>query len=169
MPGARRQRSGVDPGKPDSESLAIYRSRRATRPSGLFQFPGSPRQVKPEPGIFLEYAPINRRYDIPFDTTDDKTQKENLDALDANLEFFGAENAQALEYWLDVSLFSRWKRPAGKLPFHPELLQSDLAAYGKRGIRRVTSFAVYIDAEYIDTYGVHPLDEYGKALVEWKI
>ncbi len=128
-----------------------------------------PRQVKPDPGIFLEYAPINRRYDIPFETADDKIQKENLDSLDANLEFFGVENAQALEYWLDVSLFSRWKRPAVKLPFHPELLQSDLAAYGKRGIRRVTSFAVYIDAEYIESFGVPPLEEYGKALLEWKI
>ncbi|MGC9329260.1 MAG: DUF4838 domain-containing protein, partial [Candidatus Hinthialibacter sp.] len=26
-----------------------------------------PKQIKPEAGIFLEYAPINRRYDIPFE------------------------------------------------------------------------------------------------------
>ncbi|MEW6239024.1 MAG: DUF4838 domain-containing protein [Candidatus Omnitrophota bacterium] len=124
-----------------------------------------PKKVKPEPGVFLEYAPINRRYDIPFESPGDKVQKENLDALDANLEFFGAENAQALEYWLDVSLFSKWKRPAVKLPFHPEVFESDIKTYYKRGIRNVASFAVYIDSEYVSKHGIPPLDEYGKRLL----
>lgn len=152
----------------------IVKALRSTDPNAMFAhlaYSNSltpPKQVKPEPGVFLEYAPINRRYDIPFESADDKVQKQNLDALDANLEFFGVENAQALEYWLDVSLFSRWKRPAVKLPFHPAAFEADLSAYGKRGIRRITSFAVYIDAEYIEKYGVPPLDEYGKALSAWK-
>lgn len=127
-----------------------------------------PKQIKPEAGVFLEYAPIQRRYDIPFASLDDKKQKENLDALDANLEFFGAENAQALEYWLDDSLFSQWKRPAVKLPFYPQSFYSDIQTYGKRGVRHITTFAVFIDAEYIKKFGVPPIEEYGKTLFAWR-
>ena len=37
-----------------------------------------PRAVKPEPGIFLEYAPIKRRYDIPYKQ---QTAPDQPDAL----------------------------------------------------------------------------------------
>jgi hypothetical protein len=52
-----------------------------------------------------------------------------------------------------VSRFSGWKRPAVKLPWRRDVLESDLATYGSRGIRHVTSFAVYVDAEYRRLYG----------------
>ncbi|MCL4694864.1 MAG: DUF4838 domain-containing protein, partial [Candidatus Hydrogenedentes bacterium] len=66
-----------------------------------------PITVRPDPGIFLEFAPIERRYDRPLSARDtmgamhDVTHGQLLDALDANLEWFGAESAQILEYWLD--------------------------------------------------------------------
>lgn len=62
-----------------------------------------PKQVKPEPGIFLEFAPIERRYDTPFSRREAKGPSRGLlhgqmlDALDANLEWFGREGAQVLE------------------------------------------------------------------------
>lgn len=124
-----------------------------------------PRQVKPAEGIFLEYAPIHRRYDLPYEKQTDPDQPDGLAALDANLEVFPAETAQALEYWLDVSLFSKWTRPAVKLPWRPDVLEADLKTYARRGITRVTSFAVYIDADYRDRFGdLRFLDEYGRAL-----
>jgi len=124
-----------------------------------------PRQVKPAEGIFLEYAPIHRRYDLPYEKQTDPDQPDALSALDANLAVFPAETAQALEYWLDVSLFSKWTRPAVKLPWRPDVLEADLNTYAKRGITRVTSFAVYVDAEYRDRFGdLRFLDEYGRAL-----
>jgi hypothetical protein len=124
-----------------------------------------PRTLKPEPGIFLEYAPIERRYDIPYKEQTARDQPDALSALDANLKVFPADSAQVLEYWLDVSRFSGWKRPAVKLPWRRDVLESDLATYGSRGIRQVTSFAVYVDADYRQQFG-EPIfiNEYGAIL-----
>ena len=71
----------------------------------------SPQQVTPAQGVFLEYAPINRRYDMPYAQQTGPTQLDGLGMLDANLEVFRADTAQVLEYWLDVSRFSQWRRP----------------------------------------------------------
>jgi hypothetical protein len=126
-----------------------------------------PTQVKPKDGIFLEYAPIRRRYDIPYAKQTGPEYADNLDLLDANLAVFGARDAQVLEYWLDVSRFSKWKKPAVKLPWDPEVFSADLETYGSRGIRHATTFAVYIDREYIAKYGEPPLEDYGKRLANW--
>lgn len=128
-----------------------------------------PRQVRPAPGIFLEYAPINRRYDIPYAEQTGPEAKDGLEALDANLAVFDRASAQVLEYWLDVSRFSKWKKPAVKLPWNEQVFAADLDTYGKRGIRHVTSFAVFLDADYVVRYG-EPLEliPYGRRLQQWK-
>jgi hypothetical protein len=124
-----------------------------------------PRAVKPEPGIFLEYAPIKRRYDIPYKQQTAPDQPDALLSLDANLKVFPTDTAQVLEYWLDVSRFSGWKRPAVKLPWRRDVVESDLETYGSRGIRHVTSFAVYVDAEYRQRFGEPTfIKEYGAIL-----
>ncbi len=124
-----------------------------------------PRAVKPESGVFLEYAPIKRRYDIPFEKQTDPGQPDALSSLDANLKVFPADTARVLEYWLDVSRFSGWKRPAVKLPWRRDVMKADLASYASRGIRHVTSFAVFVDADYRKRYGEPGfIDEYGKEL-----
>jgi hypothetical protein len=106
-----------------------------------------PKNIKPDDGIFLEYAPINRRYDIPYEQQQDPKQADGLHALDANLQVFPKETAQVLEYWLDVSRFSRWKRPSVKLPWNRDVFTADVQTYRNRGIRHVTSFAVWVDAD----------------------
>jgi hypothetical protein len=108
---------------------------------------GPPGNVKPHQGIFLEYAPINRRYDVPYEQQDAK-QGEGLQALEANLRVFAKDTAQVLEYWLDVSRFSRWKRPAVKLPWIKKVFAADVATYRKLGIQHITTFAAWIDADY---------------------
>lgn len=124
-----------------------------------------PVAVKPAAGVFLEYAPIRRRYDLPYDQQTAPGQPDALSALDANLEVFPVETAQVLEYWLDVSRFSKWKRPAVKLPWRPDVLAADLAAYAGRGIRHITSFAVQVDAEYRKRHGDPTfIQQYGEAL-----
>ena len=72
-----------------------------------------------------------------------------------------------LEYWLDSSRFSKWKRPAVRIPWSREVFAADLDAYGGRGIPHVTTFACYIDTEYVRAYGDPPLDEYGELLKNW--
>jgi hypothetical protein len=127
----------------------------------------APEKVKPAPGIFLEYAPIARQYDQPLDERSAKGHAALADALDANLAVFGAEGAQALEYWLDVSRFSGWKREnLTKVPWNDSVYRQDLAFYGKRGIRHITTFACWIDGEYAAKFGAPPVAEYGKGMME---
>jgi hypothetical protein len=135
-----------------------------------------PTQVKPEPGVFLEFAPIHRNYDVPFSTRDSQsagyTHGQLLDYLDANLEVFGSQGAQALEYWLDESRFLRHLKPPRpervKIPWNRAVFRQDLETYARRGIRHVTSFAVQVDGAYVRLFGRPPLDEYGEDLRSWR-
>lgn len=128
----------------------------------------APRRVKPEEGIFLEFAPIQRVWDKPLaDETakGDVWHKEYLKHLQDNLEVFPVETAVVLEYWLDVSLFSRWNKPAVKLPWHREVFESDIETYASRGVRNFTTFGVYIDEKYIEAHkDLGFLKEYGDGL-----
>ena len=135
-----------------------------------------PTQVKPADGIFLEFAPIHRNYDVPFSKRDSQfgryTHGELLDHLDANLEVFGRRGAQALEYWLDESRFLRHLKPPRpervKIPWDRSVFRQDLDTYANRGIRHVTTFAVKVDGQYIKHFGRPPLDEYGGDLKNWR-
>jgi len=135
-----------------------------------------PTQIKPEPGIFVEFAPYRRRFDMPLCRRDarlsrsTRTHGEQLDLLDANLEVFGAKGAQALEYWIDVSRFSGFTKPdrRPKIPWNEEVFLSDLETYGSRGIRHITSFAVRLDGIYVQRHGEPPLGAYGRGLARWR-
>ncbi len=122
-----------------------------------------PIRIKPDSGIFLEYAPINRDYSIPYEKQGEGYQ-ENLTMLDANLKVFPLESAQVLEYWTDVSKFSRWKRPYKKLPWRPNVFRADVRTYGSKGIRHITAFGCGFDRDYFDQYGIPPIKEYGAGL-----
>lgn len=138
----------------------------------------APARVKPEPGIFLEFAPIARDYTRPVTDREAKARRSGaqdpgpatnggyLDILEANLKLFGTDTAQVLEYWLDVSMFSRWTRPAQKLPWNEAVCRADIAAYRALGVRHITTFATYIDADYVKLHGdPQPVIEaYGAAL-----
>ena len=141
-----------------------------------------PKNIKPEKGIFLEFAPIVRQWNKPLSDRsagsegkyDDKmrmiTHGESLDALAANLQVFPKETAQVLEYWLDVSLQSKWTKPAVKLSWYPEVCKSDIETYMKAGITNVTSFAVYIDATYKNKYNdLSFIKEYGQILKDYGV
>lgn len=133
-----------------------------------------PVNVEPAEGIFLEFAPIERALDRPLNDRNAKGRRGDglqngrlLDLLDANLAVFPADTAQVLEYWLDVSLFSGWKKPAVELPWRPDVLREDLGTYAARGVQHVTSFAVYIDGDYVARFGTPGfLREYGRAMAE---
>jgi hypothetical protein len=135
-----------------------------------------PKQVQPEEGIFLEFAPIARSYSrgisdsFPnaankINGTDPNTNAGYLDVLRENLAVFPKATAQVLEYWLDVSLFSKWTRPAVKLPWNALICQEDIAAYRQLGIQNFATFATYIDRDYVDRYGdvQEVLNQYGHA------
>ncbi len=132
-----------------------------------------PAVVKPHEALFVEFAPISRVYDRPIDDPEVKLGGNGPDShtgflklLDANLEVFGCDTAQVLEYWLDVSRFSSWTRPAKKIPWEDKVIRADARAYAGRGIRHVSTFATWIDADYVTRFGDPPLAEYVKALEE---
>jgi hypothetical protein len=129
-----------------------------------------PRKIRPQQGIFLEFAPIQRDHGKPLSRRAVGSGPNNhgqlLDLLDANLEVFPRETAQALDYWLNALLFARFNRKnITKLAWQNEVLADDLAAYVKRGIRHVTCFASGLDAVYVNKYGEPPLREYGDLLM----
>jgi hypothetical protein len=124
----------------------------------------APSAVRPAEGVFLQYAPISRCYDRALGDPDCAENRRHVDALRALCRCFGMAEAEVLEYWLDVSRFSGWRKPAVRLPFWPEVFTLDVAFYASLGIRRVSSFGVYIDADYVARHGAPPLAEYGRAL-----
>jgi len=129
-----------------------------------------PKDVRPGDGIFLEYAPIRRRFDIPYANQTGPGYQDPLDCLDANLEIFSPSDAQVLEYWLDVSLFTRSQKDRTtthvRLPWSLDIVKNDLETYAARGIRHITTFAVLLDRTYVSRYGDTPLKEYGSAFQE---
>ena len=127
-----------------------------------------PRFVKPDPALFLEFAPIERwrfngkRRRDPL--SKDSPWLENLDRL---LEVFPAATAQVLEYWLDASLFSGWRKPLIRIPWNADKTREEIAIYRRRGIRNFTTFAVNVDDDYVADFGPSSLEcvrEYGLLL-----
>ena len=128
----------------------------------------TPKSVKPDPALFLEFAPF-RRWHSTTRRDDLAEGGEYLARLDDLLTAFPAETAQVCEYWLDESLFCGWKKPLVHIPWDAERTRRDIAAYVKRGIRHFTTFAVSIDDDYIADFGSDSLGcvkEYGKLLKE---
>lgn len=123
-----------------------------------------PTRVRPDSGLFLEYAPIDRCFRHALADPDCALNRPFLAGLPALVAAFGAAGAQVLEYWLDCSLFSGWKRPPRRVPFSRAVVEADLAAYAGLGFRSVTSFGVYLDPEYLERYGEPPVREYGDCL-----
>ena len=54
-----------------------------------------------------------------------------------------------------------------KLPWNAAICRADIAAYRALGVRHITSFATYLDADYLKLHGdpQPALNEYGAAFV----
>jgi len=119
-----------------------------------------PKFVRPDEGIFLEYAPINRDLSRPIsDPTCEKNVAE-AQHLAPLLSYFGTKDAQVLEYWMDNSLNCRWKLPYRLLPFYPEVIAQDVAYYRGLGFEHVTSFGCFLGEDYAKEFGIPPVKEY---------
>lgn len=134
---------------------------RATRPEAKLCYLAyintlpAPKNVKPEDGVFLEWAPIRR---CMSHALNDPACSINVDGhvphLLDNLEVFGADDAQVLGYWLDASLFNRGRFDANhrRLPFFPHLARDDFRYYRSLGVKQITSFACQLDRSYFETF-----------------
>ena len=108
-----------------------------------------PETIKPEEGIFLEYAPFERDFTKRADEIACE-QKRNIEKL---LDFFGKEDARVLEYWYDNSLFSKWKKPTVKFSPDNEMIKADLEFYRNLGFNDIASFACNLGEDYEALYG----------------
>lgn len=125
----------------------------------------APRLVKPDSGIFLEYAPIDRDLSAPM-------KEEHVRRLAENLEVFPKNTAHVLEYWIDASKFSRWdSNNIVRIPWNREICESDVKIYSGLGIRSVTSFGAWINGKYLDKFGIEDarqtITEYGLSLKKY--
>ncbi|MDR2423193.1 MAG: carbohydrate-binding family 9-like protein [Prevotellaceae bacterium] len=127
----------------------------------------APVKVKPDEGIFLEFAPISRKYEKPL--PDDAPQY--LQYLKDNLKVFPTETAIVLEYWLDIYLHGNYMKPLVKVPWNRAVFEADIDEYAKLGIRNITTFSAGVDRVYLERYGYDMafLNEYGLGLKTYAI
>ena len=122
-----------------------------------------PAKIAPDEGIFLEYAP-NMRTDtlVPiYDATCEKNRKL-CEAIPPLLDYFGKEGAQVLDYWLDNSLFSEWKKPPKAITICEDTIKKDIQYYNACGFEHISTFGCYLSDDYMELYGTPPIVEYGE-------
>lgn len=122
-----------------------------------------PTQIKANEGIFLEYAPIDRDHHRPMSDTDcEKNRSQNKD-IEALLDFFGKDGAKVLDYWLDNSLFSDWKKPPK--PFAPDapVIHADFDYYRALGFSDFSCFACYLGEDYKELHGEPDIAPFAEA------
>ncbi len=148
----------------------MLRGIRRTNPSATLAYLAyintiaPPVSIRPEPGIFLEYAPIDRDLTRPLsDAACEKNIRESSHILPL-LDYFGCEGAQALDYWIDNSLYCEWHLPYKPLVFPREVMVSDVALYRSLGFEHITSFACYLGEDYAAEFGIPPITDYAKIL-----
>ncbi len=123
--------------------------------------------VKPDEGVFLEFAPIDRNHKAPLAGDDEANTKIRQKLADL-LTVFPAESTQILEYFLDVSLFCKWKKEdAAALDLDESRLSSDIRWYADLGTAGIITFAGFIDDDWRQKFGDGDILLYGKLLNEY--
>ena len=122
--------------------------------------------VKPDKDMFLEFAPVDRNHFSPLDGNDEANRR-NRKVLEDSLAVFPASTTRILEYFLDVSLFCKWKREdAGALRLDEKVLRRDVAYYKSLGVGGLTTFTGFIDRNWRRKYGDNDIKTYAKVVHE---
>lgn len=121
-----------------------------------------PENVLPDEGIFLEYAPMWADTLRPIYDKTCETNRKFCDAIEPLLTYFGKENAQILEYWLDNSKLSNWTKPPKPIHICTDTIRKDIVYYRNCGFAHITTFGCYLSDDYIELYGTPPIVEYGE-------
>ncbi len=135
---------------------AMARAVRAKKPQARFAYLAyadsmtPPERVKPEEGIFLEYAPMEKYKNEPMSAALAKEEEKMLPHL---LGFFGCEGAKVLEYWYDNSMFSNWEKPPKRFSPDAEAIARDVRTYRELGFEYISSFACFLGEDYEKLYG----------------
>lgn len=123
--------------------------------------------VRPDEGVFLEFAPMNRDHIKPINADDNESGRMYTNLLPRLLEIFKPEETHILEYWLDNALYSGYRMPPVKVPFLPHVTEADVSYYTSLGIKNIKSFGSFIGEEYFRLHGKPPVKEYGEILKKY--
>lgn len=82
--------------------------------------------------------------------------KNQFQVIAKLLDCFGKADATALDYWMDNSLFSGWKKPPALFNLDVPVLCADAKMYAGFGFEYITSFACYLGPDYVETHNVMP-------------
>ena len=117
---------------------------------GYYQTEKAPQVIRPETGIFLEYAPFTRDMRKSAQIVSNESKKNISDLI----SYFGKENSWVLEYWYDNSYFSR-RANNQMVEFFPlnDTIPSDIEYYLNFGFENISSFACFLGEEYETLYG----------------
>ena len=107
-----------------------------------------PQRVRAEEGIFLEFAPMERHICRTDPTHDTSVAEREACMMEPLLDAFGRKGAKVLEYWLDNSLFSRWKKPPKPFSADRAVVQAELLAYQNAGFETAATFGCFLGEDY---------------------
>lgn len=147
-----------------AEGIASVNSKAKVSYLAYFSTLSVPVKVQKRNNVFLEFAPISRDFDVSLFDKEREKNFSQVKTLPALLDFFGREDAKVLDYWMDNSLFSNWKRPPKKFDLNVSTCAADVAHYRNLGFDSVTSFGCFLGEDYRDLYGDADLSEYDKIL-----
>jgi hypothetical protein len=124
-----------------------------------------PVTVRPNEGIYLEYAPMDRDHHRPLADSGCEKNAGQLKPLLGLIRCFGQKDASALDYWMDNSLFSGWKKPPALFNLDMAVLQADAQLYRDYGFEYITSFGCYLGQDYVEHHHLlPPVQAYAQAL-----
>ncbi len=110
----------------------------------------TPEKIKPEDGIFLEYAPFEK-YTAKGEDAPALIRREK-EMIAPLIRFFGGEK-KLLEYWFDNSMFSNWQKPPKRFILDKNAMDADLKEYEKDGFDYISTFACFLGEDYETLYG----------------
>jgi hypothetical protein len=102
-------------------------------------------------GIFLEFAPHACCYRHRIDDASCPRNSVLVQQLKRNLERFDVATSRVFEYWLDMALFSSYRRPVRRLPLMAERMAHDVGFYRGLGLVEVETVQWMLPAEAADS------------------
>lgn len=125
-----------------------------------FECVAPPTGVRPEDGVFLEYAPFEK-YTARGDGAEALIAAER-NMLNRLIDLFGHEGLEVLEYWYDNSLLSEWKKPPRKFTPDGQKIKEEIAEYEALTPSYISSFACFLGEDYEELYGEADLSAFAK-------
>lgn len=119
--------------------------------------------AEPDPNLFLEYAPMEKYMISPPDDGLTPLQREER-IIRPLLQIFRIEEAKILEYWLDNSMYSGWKKPPKAMQVDAEPVLRDILFYAGIGFRSISTFGCYLGDDYVELHGEPDITPYTDAM-----